>query len=571
MKNLKKEMMRFFYEMIPKKQGARLVNCNKTELIIIVNVPKTLPVTFYVLKFVHNDSKMISIRNITKLRIWNEGLLLKNKEFMRGAGILLSVTSLPSAYGIGTLGTEAYQFIDLLAELRQRYWQVLPLGPTSYGDSPYQSFSAFAGNPYLIDLDALVKDKLLTTKEVRSFDWGNETSGIDYGKLYENRFQVLELAFVRFQSESKEFHSFCKKNEHWLEDYACYMAIKKSFANVAWLEWDEDIKNRDPEVLKQYKEKLTSEILFWKFCQFKFFEQWNRLKSYANRNGIEIIGDIPLYVALDSADVWAHRDLFLLNEMGNPSVVAGCPPDAFSSEGQKWGNPIFDWNRMEKDGFSWWAKRIKANAEIFDVLRMDHFIGVVKYYSIPAKDKTAKNGKWNKGPGKKLTDVIEKAIGNQKLIVEDLGVFVPGVKKLIQKTGWPGMKILIFAFDGNTAHEYLPHNFEDRNRVVYAGTHDNETVVGYFNDKTDYELAFLYEYLNIRSRSEIPSAFIRLAYSSIADVVIFQMQDILELGNEARMNYPSTVGTNWKWRMWKDALSEEQKSFIRTMATIYRR
>ena len=571
MKNLKKEMMRFFYEMIPKKQGARLVNCNKTELIIIVNVPKTLPVTFYVLKFVHNDSKMISMRNITKLRIWNEGLLLKNKEFMRGAGILLSVTSLPSAYGIGTLGTEAYQFIDLLAELRQRYWQVLPLGPTSYGDSPYQSFSAFAGNPYLIDLDALVKDKLLTTKEVRSFDWGNETSGIDYGKLYENRFQVLELAFVRFQSESKEFHSFCKKNEHWLEDYACYMAIKKSFANVAWLEWDEDIKNRDPEVLKQYKEKLTSEILFWKFCQFKFFEQWNRLKSYANRNGIEIIGDIPLYVALDSADVWAHRDLFLLNEMGNPSVVAGCPPDAFSSEGQKWGNPIFDWNRMEKDGFSWWAKRIKANAEIFDVLRMDHFIGVVKYYSIPAKDKTAKNGKWNKGPGKKLTDVIEKAIGNQKLIVEDLGVFVPGVKKLIQKTGWPGMKILIFAFDGNTAHEYLPHNFEDRNRVVYAGTHDNETVVGYFNDKTDYELAFLYEYLNIRSRSEIPSAFIRLAYSSIADVVIFQMQDILELGNEARMNYPSTVGTNWKWRMWKDALSEEQKSFIRTMATIYRR
>ena len=571
MKNLKKEMMRFFYEMIPKKQGALLVNCNKTELIIIVNVPKTLPVTFYVLKFVHNDSKMISIRNITKLRIWNEGLLLKNKEFMRGAGILLSVTSLPSAYGIGTLGTEAYQFIDLLAELRQRYWQVLPLGPTSYGDSPYQSFSAFAGNPYLIDLDALVKDKLLTTKEVRSFDWGNETSGIDYGKLYENRFQVLELAFVRFQSESKEFHSFCKKNEHWLEDYACYMAIKKSFANVAWLEWDEDIKNRDPEVLKQYKEKLTSEILFWKFCQFKFFEQWDRLKSYANRNGIEIIGDIPLYVALDSADVWAHRDLFLLNEMGNPSVVAGCPPDAFSSEGQKWGNPIFDWNRMEKDGFSWWAKRIKANAEIFDVLRMDHFIGVVKYYSIPAKDKTAKNGKWNKGPGKKLTDVIEKAIGNQKLIVEDLGVFVPGVKKLIQKTGWPGMKILIFAFDGNTAHEYLPHNFEDRNRVVYAGTHDNETVVGYFNDKTDYELAFLYEYLNIRSRSEIPSAFIRLAYSSIADVVIFQMQDILELGNEARMNYPSTVGTNWKWRMWKDALSEEQKSFIRTMATIYRR
>ena len=496
---------------------------------------------------------------------------MKTKEFVRGAGILLSITSLPSDYGIGTLGFEAYQFVDLLFEMRQRYWQVLPLGPTSFGDSPYQSFSAFAGNPYLIDLDALIAEGLLEKKDLKGFDWGSSETEIDYGVLFESRFKVLHTAFSNFQTEQKEFLLFCRKNAFWLDDYSFYMAFKEKSDNQEWTKWEEKVRDRDPEAIRHYSDLLKEQIDFWKFCQFKFFEQWMKLKLYANKHGIEIIGDIPLYVALDSADVWSHREQFQLCETGEPAVVAGCPPDAFSEEGQKWGNPIYDWNRMEEDGFSWWMDRMKGNAQIYDIIRIDHFIGIVRYYSIPAKAPDGKDGKWNKGPGKKLTDAVEEAVGTGKIIAEDLGVCVPGVRKLMNRTGWLGMKILIFAFDGNTSHEYLPHNFEDSNRVVYAGTHDNETIVGYYKDKTEYELAFLYEYLNIKSKEEIPDAFIRLAYSSIADVVIFQMQDILHLGNEARMNFPSTIGTNWKWRMWKDAVPEERKRFIRTMSTIYRR
>jgi 4-alpha-glucanotransferase len=296
-----------------------------------------------------------------------------------------------------------------------------------------------------------------------------------------------------------------------------------------------------------------------------------KLKAYANKKGIQIIGDIPLYVALDSADVWVDREEFQLDKNGCPTLVAGCPPDAFSDDGQKWGNPLYDWDIMEQNGFDWWKKRMIANAKLYDVIRIDHFIGVVRYYSIPVNDDNAKNGRWRKGPGKKLTDAIEEVLGAGKIIAEDLGVSVPGVKKLMDKTGWPGMKILQFAFDGNTSHDYLPHNYNSRNIVVYAGTHDNETLVGYFRDKTEYELAFLYEYLNINSKEEIADALIRLAYSSTANVVIFQMQDLLKLGNEARMNLPSTVGKNWRWRALRDSLDDERRTWIRTMAIIYRR
>lgn len=495
---------------------------------------------------------------------------MEAKEFTRGAGILLSITSLSSPYGIGTLGDAAYKFVDLLVDLRQKYWQVLPLGPTSFGDSPYQSFSAFAGNPYLIDLDILVKEGLLKKEEIRSFNWETDRKDVDYATLYENRFQVLKMAYARFQGK-EDYISFTEENSFWLEEYSLFMALKSHFDNKDWMQWDKKIRNRESKALEEYRSKLSDEIGFWKFCQFKFFEQWKVLKNYANSRGIQIIGDIPLYVAQDSADVWAGRELFLLNEDGAPTVVAGCPPDAFSEDGQRWGNPIYNWDRMEKDGFSWWKKRMSANAALYDVIRIDHFIGVVRYYSIPANEQTAKGGKWNKGPGKKLTDAIESAIGDSRIIAEDLGVAVPGVKKLMTKTGWPGMKILLFAFDGNTANEHLPHNYRDTNCVVYAGTHDNDTIVGYFRDKTEYELAYLYEYLNISSKEELPDAFIRLAYSSIANVVILQMQDILKLGNEARMNLPSTVGTNWRWRVGEETLSEERRAWIRTMATIYRR
>lgn len=495
---------------------------------------------------------------------------MKENRMTRGAGILLSVTSLPSPYGIGTMGKAAYRFVDLLVDLRQKYWQVLPIGPTSFGDSPYQSFSAFAGNPYLIDLDTLIEEELLKEEEVLSCNWGSRKDDVDYSLIYENRFFVLQKAFERFQTSDKAFREFCS-NEEWLADYSLYMAIKESQGNKEWLCWEEDLKNRKEPALEKCRQELKDRIAFWQFLQYKFWQQWSALKAYANEKGIKIIGDIPLYMALDSADVWAERKQFKLDEEGRPTEVAGCPPDAFSDDGQKWGNPLYDWEGMEKDGYHWWERRIKLNGRLFDIIRMDHFIGVARYYSIPAEDENARNGKWNKGPGKKLTDMIEKTLGKGRVIAEDLGVAVPAVKKLLQKTGWPGMKILLFAFDGNTANEHIPHNYESSNLVVYAGTHDNETVAGYFRDKTEYELAFLYEYLNITKKEEIPDAVIRAGYSSVADVVIMQMQDLLKLGNETRMNFPSTVGTNWRWRTMKDSLSEERRAWIRTMTLLYRR
>ena len=493
------------------------------------------------------------------------------QEFLRGAGILLAIQSLPSDYGIGTLGKEALRFVDLLVDLKQKYWQVLPIGPTSFGDSPYQSLSAFAGNPYLIDLDTLKKEGLITETEILSYDWGSREDDIDYAGLFQCRYAILRTAFLRFQTQDKAYVAFCEKEAHWLDGYALFMAVKGHFDNREWLSWDADIRDRKPEAVKRYEKELAEEIQFWKFLQYKFFEQWNKLKKYANRCGISLIGDIPLYVALDSADVWQHRDIFQLDEDGRPKNVAGCPPDDFSEDGQRWGNPLYRWDVIEETDFRWWRDRIRANAAVFDVVRFDHFIGVVRYFSIPAADSNARNGHWEKGPGEKLTRAMQESLGNSKMIVEDLGVFVPGVKKLVKKTGWPGMKILQFAFNGDPNHEYLPHNYTDSNMIVYGGTHDNETLVGFFRDRTDYELAFLYEYLNIKTREEIPDAIIRLAYSSIADVVIFQMQDLLKLGNEARMNLPSTISTNWRWRVIKNPLSDERRTWIRTMATVYRR
>ena len=496
---------------------------------------------------------------------------MKTKKFKRGAGILLAVSSLPSPYGIGTFGKDAYEFVDTLAKLKQRYWQVLPLGPTSIGDSPYQSFSAFAGSPYYIDLDILIEEHLLEPGEVRDIHWGDNSSEVDYGALYEHRFTVLRKAFDRFDREDVAFQTFCEEKQNWLEDYALYMALKGYFGGREWGAWDADIRDRQPKAIQHYQAMLIEDIGFWKFCQYKFFEQWHKLHTYAREKKIEIIGDIPLYLALDSADVWAKKELFLLGKDGTPTEVAGCPPDAFSDEGQKWGNPLYNWKAMEKTEFSWWKDRIRANAQMYDIIRIDHFIGVVQYYSIPAQEHNGKNGKWNKGPGKKLTDAITSALGESKIIAEDLGVEVPGVKKLIQKTGWLGMKILLFAFDGNTAHEYLPHNYKDSRMVVYGGTHDNETLAGYFGDKKEEELKFLYEYLGIRTKAEIPNAIIRLGYASIADVVIFQMQDILGLGNETRMNFPATIGKNWKWRYHPAMLSKDQKRRLKKWAVLYRR
>lgn len=498
---------------------------------------------------------------------------METKELTRGAGILLSITSLPSSYGIGTLGNAAFHFIDLLVDLKQSYWQMLPVGPTSFGNSPYQSFSAFAGNAYLIDLDNLAAEGLLTETEIRSFNWGDSELSIDYATIYKNRYKILQMAFRRFDTNREDFSFFLKENDFWINDYSLYRALKHHFQEKEWLSWDAPCRDKDPIVMEAMKKELHTEIEFHKFCQFEFFKQLTALKQYAGNRGIKLIGDIPLYVGLDSADVWANRRLFQLEENGTPIGVAGTTADIFSDQGQIWGAPIYDWEQMEQEGFSWWKERIRVNRDLFDVLRLDHFLGIVRYYMIPYGSDAVENGKWHKGPGKKLTDSIEEASGDARIIVDDIGPknLIPGVKKLLMKTGWPGTRILMSAFNDDTANEHLPHNYSSSNLVVYPGTHDNETIVGYFHDKTDYELAYLYEYLNIKSKEEISDALIRTAYQSVADVIIIQMQDLLKLGNEARMNAPTTVGRNWQWRMGANSLNEERRAWIRTLAAVYRR
>ncbi len=479
---------------------------------------------------------------------------IKNKSYRlaRGAGILLPISALPSNYGIGTFGKESFEFVDFLQRIGCRYWQVLPVGPTSYGDSPYQSFSAFAGNPYFIDLDLLIEEGLLKIEEIEAFDWFSSEDEIDYGLIYNSRIKVLKYAFNRSRhKDSRDYQDFCDKNEYWLEDYSLYMSVKAYFGSNEWPLWDDDIKNRKPTAMRKYRDLLKEEIEFWTFVQFKFSEQWNSLKAYTNSKGISIIGDIPLYVAMDSSDVWAHHEMFELDERKNPIHVAGVPPDVFSEDGQRWGNPLYLWDVMEQDGFTWWRERMKTSSKLYDVIRIDHFIGIVNYYSIPVDCPTAVEGEWKMGPGKKLTDVIKNAIGNAKIIAEDLGVLTPKVVELIDKTGFPGMKVLEFGLDGNIDNPSLLHNYRNPNMVAYTGTHDNETLVGYLRNMKRKELKFLYRYFNTKSAKKLPDAIIRALYASNADVVIIQMQDFLKLDNYSRINHPATIGNNWRWRLLK--------------------
>ena len=483
----------------------------------------------------------------------------------RGAGILMPISSLPAPYGIGTFGKSAYEFADSLKRARQSYWQVLPLGPTSYGDSPYQSFSAFAGNPYFIDLDTLLEEELLTKEEIDACYWLDSEEEVKYDAVYYYRFPLLKKAYERSRhGETEEYLAFCAKNSHWLDDYALYMALKGHFGNKEWMKWEEPIRLRKPEAVKRYEELLREEIGYWKFLQFKFYEQWEQLKNYVNGLGISIIGDIPIYVALDSADVWTHPELFQLDpDTLTPLRVAGVPPDAFSDDGQLWGNPLYDWDKIEETGFAWWKDRMRASARLYDVVRIDHFIGVVQYYSIPYGAEDGKTGEWKQGPGKKLTDAIDEAAGDAKIIAEDLGIFCPAVKELLRETGYPGMKIIEFAFSGDRFNEHLPHCYEP-NSVVYGGTHDNETLVGYFKPEARqwWELQYIADYLGAAHHEEVPDKVFRAAYGSVASVAVFQMQDVLGLGNEARMNTPGTVGGNWKWRMKPGAFGERETGYL---------
>lgn len=473
----------------------------------------------------------------------------------------MPITSLPSPWGVGTLGKAALDFADFLQRAGQSCWQVLPIGPTGYGDSPYQPFSSFAGNPYLIDLDALSQEGLLEPEEYQQFSWGEDPGKTDYGLLYQKRFAVLEKAVYRLKAQNLSvLEAFCEKEAGWLEDYALFMALKGRFSGASWKQWPEPFKRREPEALALAKRELEEELWFWKGVQFLFFHQWEILKRNTRERGISIIGDLPIYVAEDSADVWAHPEQFQMDENLHPRKVAGCPPDGFSATGQLWGNPLFDWQRMKQEGYDWWIHRISFQLRLYDILRIDHFRGFESYYAIPWGDKDASRGAWEKGPGKDFFAALEKAIGKQQIIAEDLGFITPEVKSLLEYTGFPGMKVLEFGFDRRDGggRMYQPHNYP-QNCVAYVGTHDNETALGWLEQADPEDVALAREYLCLEPGKEENWGMMTALWASRADLVIVQMQDLLGLGREGRMNIPSTQGENWRWRAlpgdWNEALA----------------
>ncbi len=467
---------------------------------------------------------------------------------MRTCGILMPVFSLPSAGGIGTFGKEAYRFVDFLKASKQSWWQILPLNPTNYGDSPYQSFSAYAGNPYFIDPELLIEEELLTSEEFSSFDFGNDASSIDYGKLYENRLRMLRVAFSRFRPD-KEYKTFCDENAYWLDEYCLFMCLKNLHDDRAWDEWEDELRFREPAVIEEIRLKEIDNIEFYRFVQFKFGQQWSKLKTYANEQGIGIIGDIPIYVAYDSADVWSEPSQFILDKDLKPTDVAGCPPDAFSEDGQLWGNPLYDWPRMKKDGYTWWKKRLGFALKLYDMVRIDHFRGFESFYAIPYGEKTARKGKWMKGPNMALFNEFKKAFGDDlPIIAEDLGFLTPEVHKMLKKSGYPGMKVIQFAFDESCSSGYLPHNYVS-NCVVYTGTHDNDTIIGWTESASAEEVSIARKYLHVDDNEGFNWAMMRSALSSVGDMCILTMQDIIGLDSKARINVPSTVGGNWQWRI----------------------
>ncbi len=490
----------------------------------------------------------------------------------RASGILMAITSLPSDHGIGTIGKEAYKFADFLKAAGQTYWQILPVGPISYGDSPYQSFSTYAGNPYLIDLDMLAEEGLLKKSDYRSLDWGSDPEKVDYGKIYENRFQVLRIAYENHKKlDQTAFRKFVSENGHWLENYALYMAVKKSFGMVAWTQWpDPDIRLRKPEAVEAYKAKLQDDVTFYEFMQFLFFRQWEKFRGYVNSIGIKLFGDMPIYVAMDSADTWANPEVFWLDEERLPVRVAGCPPDYFSATGQLWGNPLYNWKYLKETDYAWWVRRVAAAAKLFDVTRIDHFRGFDEYYSIPYGAKDAVVGDWLKGPGMDLFNVLKRELGDLPIIAEDLGLITPGVAQLLKDSGYPGMKVLQFAFDDRGESVYLPH-MHTHNYVVYTGTHDNDTTVGWFNAAAPGEKQFAIDYCRLSEEEGYHWGLIRTGYASVADLFVAPMQDVLGLGSEARMNTPSTLGGNWQWRMKRGAAAPELARRLRRLGKIYSR
>jgi len=490
---------------------------------------------------------------------------------MRSSGILMHITSLPGPYGVGTMGKAAYRFIDFLQKAGQKYWQILPVGPTGYGDSPYQTYCTYSGNHYLIDLDLLVEDGLLQQEEITSVHWCENPVRVDYGTLFEQRLPVLRKAFARFDRQNSSYRSFVEQEAYWLQEYALFMATKAHFGGKPWSEWPEDIRNHEEEAVKAYRSKLSEEIELQQFLQYEFFTQWKAVRSYAHEHGIKIIGDIPIYVPLDSSDVWSEPDSFQLDEQRRPKCVAGVPPDYFSADGQLWGNPLYDWDKMKKDGYSWWIQRVRAAAEIFDVIRVDHFRGIESYWSVPYGEATAKNGVWVKGPGMDLIRAIKDEMPDLEFIAEDLGFLTPEVIELVEESGFPGMKVLEFAFDPREPSDYLPHTYE-RNCICYTGTHDNETLVQWAGVASEESYDFACRYLAKREDETICRAVIRAGMASVSNLFVAQMQDWLELGAEARMNHPGVVdGNNWRWRLKDGQLTDKLAEEIHELAALYGR
>ena len=490
----------------------------------------------------------------------------------RSSGVLMAMSALPSDYGIGTMGKSAYKFIDFLKSAGQKYWQLLPLGPTSYGDSPYSSFSTFAGNPYFIDLDMLVKDGLLEGSQVKNQNWGDDPARVDYGRIYQLRFPVLRLAYARGAKKfEKEIAAFRKENSRWIEDYALFMAVKAHFSMASWIQWpDEDIRLRKPAAMAKYAALLKEDVDFYVFLQYLFFKQWDALKAYAVKKGIKFIGDVPIYVALDSADVWSAPEFFQLDEKNLPKAVAGVPPDAFTDEGQLWGNPLYDWGRMAQDGYGWWIRRIDGARRLYDIIRIDHFRGFDSYWSVPYGETTAKNGKWLPGPGMGLVSVLTSWFKDLRLIAEDLGYITPGVKKLLADSGLPGMKILQFAFDAHGDSDYLPHRCQS-NSVCYIGTHDNDTIKGWLKGVGRKDKNYAEKYMHITPDEGWNWGLIRTGMSTGSDLFVMQMQDVLELPADCRMNIPGTATGNWQWRMLPDAIDPQLTKKLREYTERYRR
>ncbi len=489
---------------------------------------------------------------------------------MRCSGILMHISSLPGPYGIGTMGKQAFAFVDFLKESGQSLWQILPLSPTGYGDSPYQSSSTFAGNPYLIDLDMLVEQGLLEKHEINSVFWCEKDTKVNYGLLYNHRLQVLRLAFNRFQDHAA-LNNFCQENRSWLPDYALFMALKASHGGKPWYEWEDGLKFRDPGAIYDAHQQLRDEVRFHSFVQYIFVQQWNALRAYAHKNGIRIIGDVPIYVPLDSTDVWTNPALFQLDAKLAPTNVAGCPPDDFSEDGQLWGNPLYRWEDMRADGYSWWLRRLEAAGTLYDVIRLDHFRGFEAYWSVPYGDKTAKHGKWVQGPGSHFMNAVKEKLPHLDFIAEDLGFLTQGVVDMRDQSGFPGMKILTFAFYSRDPSEYLPHLYE-RNCVCYTGTHDNATTREWIETTDKEVIDYAREYMHLTEDEGLVWGTIRTAMSSIADTCIIPMQDYLDLGGDSRMNSPGTLSDcNWTWRVKDGIIGQDMAKRIRNLTELYGR